>query len=380
MSVRPITACLQLALPAMLIAGLLPGRIASAADWKTGAALDQALGQPIGITWSERALRGGLQRLSHETGVAIFLDRRIDPDQELNLQKSPRPLDTLLSEIAATFSAHTSRLAAVIYIGPEESADELATVAALRRQEIAKLSTDERASLLASRPLQWEELAEPRQLVEQLCREVHRSIENPEQIPHDLWPAVELPPLPWSDRLTLVLAGFGLTFELNAPGQSIRLIPMPEGNVIERRYRPPGAAGSLSAQLKRVLPDAKIRVENGHFIVTSHQEDHEKIERLIAGQPIRSAPQAKAKTAKPAGELVLTLSVREQPAGAVARTLAESLGKRLIYDESVVEKLKTPVTIDLKDATPARVLDATLHPLGLSYDLSEKELTITAAK
>ena len=94
------------------------------------AALDRALEQPLGITWHARGLRDGLARLSQETGVAIFLDRRIDPDQELTLQKAPTPLETLLGEIAAAAKAQTSRIGAVIYVGPPETVEQLATVAA----------------------------------------------------------------------------------------------------------------------------------------------------------------------------------------------------------------------------------------------------------
>jgi hypothetical protein len=354
--------------------------IGSAAEWKTGATLEQALSQPIGITWNERALRDGLRRLSLETRVAIFLDRRIDPDQEPSVQKPPLPLEILLHEIAATASARTSRFGSVMYLGPQEAADELATIAALRRQEIAKLSTDRQGALLASRSMQWEELTEPRQLVERMCREGQLQLENAEQIPHDLWPAAEFPPMPWSDRLTLVLAGFSLTFELDVSGRSLHLTPITTGNVIEHRYSPVGSAANLSVQLKRVLPDAKIRVEQGQIIVTSRQEDHEKTQRLLAGQPIRAAAPAKAKAARPAGELLLTLTVSAQPAGAVVRKVAEALGKRLSYDEAVVEKLKMPITLDLKDATPEHLLDATLRPLGLSHQLTEKELIVTAPK
>ena len=355
------------------------GMRVEAAEWKTGAALDQALDRSIGITWNERGLRDGLSRLSRETGVAIFLDRRIDPDQELNLQKPPMPLEALLGEIASAASARISRLGGVIYIGPSESAQELATVAALRRQEIARFTADRQASLLASRPLHWEELAEPRQLVEQLCREARVRLENVQQIPHDLWPAVELPPLPWSDRMTLVLTGFGLTFELQETEQSLRLKPITAGNVIERRYAPPGSAANLSQQLKRVLPDAVIKVERGQIIVTGRQEDQEKIERLLSGQPVRSSPAVPPKTAKAKGELLLTLSVSDQPAGAVVHKVAGSLGKRPSYDASVLEKLKMPVTIDLKNATPEHLLETLLRPLGLSYRLTESELIITAA-
>jgi hypothetical protein len=353
--------------------------VARSAEWKTSASFEQALQQSYGITWKERTLRDGLERLAQETGVAIFLDRRIDPDQELNLQEPPIPLETLVSQIAAAAKAQISRLGPVIYIGPPETADELATVAALRRQELARLPTDRQAALLSARPLQWPELTEPRQLIEQLSREAAVQVENTQDVPHDLWPAVDLPPLAWCDRLTLVLAGFGLTFQLDASGREIRLRSIEPGNVLERRYSPAGSAANLSVQLKHILSDAKIRAEQGQLIVTAREEDHDKIQRLLAGQSVRASAPAKAPSWPKAAQLLMTLSVKNQPAGAVVRKVAESLGKRLTFDESILEKLKTPITFDLKNATPEHLLDTTLHPLGLSFRLTEKELIVTAA-
>src|SRR5438552_11738492 len=70
--------------------------------WKTGAAFTRQLHEIVGVSWQDRALRDGLDRLSRAYGVAVFLDRRIDPDQHVDFTARDVPFDDLLRQIAAT--------------------------------------------------------------------------------------------------------------------------------------------------------------------------------------------------------------------------------------------------------------------------------------
>src|SRR5262249_26688795 len=155
------------------------------------------------------------------------------------------------------------------------------------------LSSDAKSRFLRTQAWQWEELAQPRQLLDELARQAHVTVANPDAIPLDLWPAVSLPPLAWVDRLTLLLAGFDLTFQIDDQATSVRLVPRPATVVLEKSYAPRGNAANLTAQLRRVLPEASIRVEQGSLVVAGSQEDHDKIERLLAGQSVRTTKPAK---------------------------------------------------------------------------------------
>jgi hypothetical protein len=104
----------------------------------------------MAITWSERPLREGLERLSHEAGIAIFLDRRIDPGQSLTLQVLESPLESLVKAIANKVDADTVQIGAIIYFGPAETVRELATLVSLRRQEVAKLPAARQERLLVT--------------------------------------------------------------------------------------------------------------------------------------------------------------------------------------------------------------------------------------
>lgn len=340
--------------------------------WRTGTAFTQQLQEPVDdIQWNDRTLREGLMRLSQTFGVATFVDRRIDPDQPITASAKGQKLEAWLRTVAALAKAEISVVGPVVYFGPPEAARELATLAALRRQDATKLANSVKARVLRSGAWQSPELAQPKELLNEWGRQAGVTFENTEALPLDVWPAISLPPLPWVDRVTLLLAGFGMTLELNEQGTSARLVPVPPAQLLEKRYSPRGGAMELAAQLRKALPEAKIRTEQSQLVVAARQEDHEKIERLLTGQSV-----ATGKVAKTTGEKVYSLKVPNQPAGGVVQKIADSIGKQPRFTSAVAEKLKQPIEFEVKDATLSHLLEKTLRPLGLSYRLSEDVLEI----
>ena len=344
--------------------------------WKTGPALRQALDAKLSLTWSERQLRDGLANLSQSTQVAIVLDRRIDPSQTLELSAADESLQTLLVKIGDQAKAGVTAIGPCVYLGPPDTAAVLSTVAATRRNDAGRLTADTKLRLLRTQAWQWSELTEPRQLLADLARQASVTVQNPELIPHDLWPAQSLPPLPWVDRLSLLVAGFGLTFQFDAQGTTVRLIPLPESAALEKTYPTRGNAADLAVQLRRIVPQAQIRTEPGKLHVAASQDDHDKVERLLAGERVTTVK--KVKPGAGVGEKRYTLTVENQPAGAVLKTVANSLGKELKYDEALLDKLKTNVSFTAKDITLEELMKKTLEPLGLMYKLDDKVLEVTA--
>src|SRR6186713_1086691 len=76
-----------------------------AVAWKTGAALRKQLEASVSVTWGERPLREGLVNLTRSTGICIFLDRRIDPDQLVELSVRDQSVEHLLDQLAAKMEA-----------------------------------------------------------------------------------------------------------------------------------------------------------------------------------------------------------------------------------------------------------------------------------
>ena len=334
--------------------------------WRTGADFQKQLEVVASVQWRRAELRERLENLAAVHRVAIFLDRRIDPQQQLDFSSTGAPLELLLGQLARQLNAATAQIGPVIYIGPPRAAGAVAAVAAQRRRDLGK-----RGSLSRRRPLPWNwpMLAEPRQLLLDLAGEQGLVIANPDLIPHDLWPAVDLPPLELADRLTLLLVGFDLTFERDGASNRLKLVPLPTDAEYEQSYPLAGDADELVSALKRDHPKLMLRRDGNRLIVRGKYADHQRIVSRISGSSTG------AKGASP-DNTRFTLTVRNESAGAVVSTVARRLGKQLQVAPDVRERLAGKVSFVVHEATLDALMEKTLGPLGLTYRLTEETIEV----
>ena len=344
-------------------------------DWLTGPNLRKKLDQPASVAWSGRPLREALEGLSRLEQTAILLDRRVDPGQPMEFSRQDVELRTLLEEIAESRKLGVSFLEPVAYFGPPETARRLCTVAEMRRDDVAKLPNAQRLKWIRLRAWGWEDLAEPRQLLAELAEEGDFEIERLDKaIPHDLWAAASLPPLSLSDRLTLVLAQFDLTFEL--AGGKLKLVRIPEEVWIERSYPGGRQPQELADQLTERLPELKVRVEQGKLIVRGLLEQHEQI-----GQGPTRPPKVAATAEKDLSRLRVTLTVTRIPLSVVLENFRQQLGLTIEVDAKRLEQagksLEERTSFEIKNASVDEALRAALSPAGLSFRRDEKRVQVT---
>ena len=343
----------------------------SAVTWKTGPKLEQQLDAIVGIHWASNPLRGALTRLSRDQGVAIFLDRRVDPDVPIEFSMQGMDLGGVLNSLAGRVQQGVCRVGPVVYIGPTRTSSMLATVVALKENESKQLPSAVRGRLRRSEPLRWPELTAPRELIDGLAAGVGLTVEGGEQIPHDLWPEVDLPPLTFAQRMSLVLAGFHMTFEIGQDDSTIRLMPMPETASMERSYPLRGNRANVMAVLSRRFPDANISAAAGKITVIGTVEEHGAIKRALEGKSERPTP-AKSPSG---GETVYSLKIKGR-VGKLASGLATKLGLQLEFEQRAAGKFNEPVSLDVKEVSLEELLDALFSPAGLSYELTGKTLRV----
>ncbi len=312
-----------------IVAGLIvgqPGWARADSAWLTGQPLEDALSQKTTVIWSNIPLRKAIEGLSQSQKVAILLDRRIDPDQKIELSLENVTLADGLKQIASRLGAGATMLGPAAYFGPAATAARLRTVAALRQQEAEKLPDAIRARWTAPRDWKWDDLAAPRDLLIALAQEAGATILNSQSVPADLWAHADLPPLTLPQRFTLLLAQFDLTYEFSADGRSIRIVPIPENLQIE-----------TAAESPRDKPAA---VKPGH--------------RIVMGEARK----------------VYSLQV-ELPVGQLLQALGPRMGLEIHVDKEAIaaagKSLDTKVKIDMKDVGDEELLHAVLEPAGLTF-------------
>ncbi len=337
------------------------GKDVAPPNWLTGKAFSQQLEQPTNIACSHRPLGAVVRNLAQTQRVAIWLDRRVDPDRSLSLSIRDEPLQAAIRQIATQEELGSSTLEAVVYLGPALAAAKLRTLAVLRAAELKPLPPPRRKALSEARPWHWEDLTTPRALIEGLAREAHVEIRALDLIPHDLWPGRSLPALSWIDRLTLVAIQFNLTFHTAPDGKSIELVAVPDTVVTSRSY-PAVALGREPVEvLAEQYPQADIRQQGDRVVVAGRVEDLEAI--VAAG----SARQTRGKATAP-GKQVFKLTT-EQPLGALIVELGKRLDVDFQFDPAELQKagisLDQTVSVKVENASLEQLIDAVLAPAGL---------------
>ncbi len=325
--------------------------------------------RPLG--WRD-SLRAVLANLARSQNVAIFLDRRVDPDQPVEFVIESMPLWELLQRLAEQLKLGVGQVGPVVYLGPSPTATVLGTVAAVKEEEDQPLPSALRSRLRRTQRLQWPELTTPRDLVQRLAGDMGLQVEGLEQIPHDLWPEVDLPPLNFAQALSLILAGFEFTFEYVPEGPAIRLRPLPAKASIMRRIPMRGSPAAVGAEIRRRYPGVRFTIEGSNVVVDSTVEATEAIRRMLDGSSARpKPPPTSAKVEKR-----YTLRVQEKSLGAVAAAVAKEVGLELRFDPRIQDLREKLVVLDVKDATLDQLLQTLLKPAGLTYQIGQQTLEI----
>jgi hypothetical protein len=353
------------------------------AAWLTGDKLRAQLEQKVGIHWGGtkgRTFRQAIGRLASSQRVAIVLDRRVDPDQKIELSLDDVTLDAALKLIAAHKELGVAQVGSAIYLGPKRTADILRTLATLRKDEMLRLPSSVRSRLLQLRPMRWDDLATPRDLLAALAADSHMEIRGADRIPHDLWAAADVPPANFIDHLTLIAGQFDLTFHFADDGLGVQLVEMPDSPTIEHSYSLRGGLATrgkeIEKKLAEVLPSAKIEVAADKVVVRGRAEDQEYVETYLSGRP--------AKQTIVAGEKKVYQLTIVMPVGPLIKTLGKKLDLEVRIDEDAIKaaglSLKTEVNVNVKNATADELLKAVLTPAGLAFDRHGKTIKIRPAK
>ena len=327
----------------------------AAETWVTGPALQQRMAERMDLVWADIPLRQALESLSRAQKVAILLDRRVDPGRKINLTINGMPLESVLQSIAEQCGLEIFQLGAVVYLGPPDAISRLRSLVVFQEINVRHLQPAAAHKFQQTKAMMWDELAEPLALLADLGRENSLKIKDLDRTPHDLWPAMELPPMSLVDRLTLITNQFDLTFKITSDGRGISLIPLPDN--LENYKR-------ISAL--RSPPKQPAKQESRH---STKQPSKPPVQESSADiGPIR----------------IERMMVQEKPIGEVLRQLAKRLELDLQIDDQAIEdaniSLTQRVSVTVENVTIDELLSELLKSTGLAFHRTEKTVEIFPAK
>ena len=237
---------LYLAAPTVLAAAdnvkpVLP----TSSQWLQGRAFQQQLQKPLQANWSGLSLQNLTSSIAASQRICIFLDRQVNPDQTVDFRATGASLERTLQQLAQQLKLGACRIGACIYIGPISTTSRLATISEVKRQQLQDAPAPLKQRMIAT-GWQWKQLSTPQDLLEQQVRAAGLLLDPTARLPHDLWKEQTFPPLDFAQRLTIVLAGFNLTFHLDLATRQVHLIPLPARAVLTRSPR--GSSGSAPSR------------------------------------------------------------------------------------------------------------------------------------
>ncbi len=344
--------------------------------WLTGRQLERALQHRVSISWSQAPLRQSLRHFSDKQRVAVFLDRRVDPGRLLELDLNEETVLEVLYRIADATGCAVCQLDSVFYIGPREEVAGLIAYRRQMRERLRDLDADQRRSLLAKQSMAWPTLTRPQQLLEQLQQDVS-FVANKITLPHDLWPAYDLPPLSLLDRGLLVPFGFGYSIRLAAVADSVT-----EGGqapVLEVTPFNAPATTALSMnkrlkksqfdQLRQLFPDVSFENTAGLRAEGITPLQAYSVQRTVARWRSRSSGTDET------GRRVVSLKTVSS-LGSVLNKVADQLDLQLQYDAECVPILRNRITVDVTQVSYAELIETALAGTELEYELTETHLIV----
>ena len=336
----------------------------------TAEARRQQLAQIDQIIWQQTALRTGLHNIGAQWDIPIFLDRRVDPNQLIDFQATKQSRGELLDRLAASIGLKVCLVDSIVYMGPQETAEVVASVAEARFDQANSLTKDAGRLLRKRTALEWEEATAPRELVEKLAGQSRVTVEDLQNVPHDLWPAASWPPIPVTHQLVLLLAGFDLTYEFSEKASSLQIVPLPPSFELVRTYQIAGNAQQRTSELQKSFPAATFQLNGNKLSVAGSAEDHFLIRRQLAGlRPL--APRRQS-----SGEQRYTLTVRGKRFEEVAAAIAKTLVLQLQYDAQIADVKDQRIELMTREASRDELLEALVKSVNLRYSIDGQTLLI----
>lgn len=294
------------------------------------------LDDPVHASWTRLPLRQWAERASSLAGRPVVLDRRLDPEILVTLTTNGEPARQVMATVAGMAGAAADELAGTLRLVPEGSAGLATRADRDRASRVGRLPPGPRARLTARQAWRWPAGARPRELVASAAADAGLEVAGLEAIPHDHFPAADLPPLSLAERLDLVLAHFDL-----------RVLWEP-------------AAGNARGRIVGI--DVDIAPE---ALAT------ERVPRRDRRPPRR--------TVTVRDEFTLRL---EAPLDQALAALCGRLGLRLALDEeSLAARGIAPgeiVRAEVEKASRDELLDAVLQPVGLAWRITGDRLEVFA--
>ena len=341
--------------------------------WLTGPSFERtARKNAVSADWVQAPLGTQLRSFSSAQQIAVFLDRRIDPTQLVDLRSADLTLEQFLWSVADKFDLGVCEVENVFYLGPKEVTAVLPVLIdeLIVQANNCEASAIQKRSMLGSYEFNETGPFEPMVAFRQIADLHQVKILDDSKLSMDLWSGTSLPEMPALVCMSLIVVGFDCWLDVSANGD-LSVIEFPKVANLARSFKGDGNLKTLTEQLKKDLPQLSVITKHGAIQVSASPAELSDVDRWLVAQqrPTRSASSEKRFTLK-------TLATR----GKILSSIANQLSIKLTVEESLKSTLDERIEIDVNGVSIQDLLRKTLEGSNIDYLIQPGELKLSRRK
>ncbi|MEM7478591.1 MAG: hypothetical protein AAF483_26710 [Planctomycetota bacterium] len=331
----------------------------------------QELNGPARVLWENKPLREGLQELSSSHRLALWIDRRIDPNTPLTLQAGrSATLTSVLKQIEDQTNSEMGLLEGVLYIGPEGILPRLQRAQILLHDQVSSANNGRVDQSLFS----WEELSTPSGLLQAVAEKFDTPVQG--ELPHDLLHAGNAGSCSMTTQLILICSGFDVIPKFSSASSSFTLVPLQIGTSWSCTYQREqlGPIVERSSALSKLARTHRGKVRRNGQLLEVHGPS--ALHQALLSKPVQ---QVAADASSLSQKTVKSLEVRGKSAEDVLKNLALSTGINLKWEASVsAEQRATTVGFKIENVSIDDILELIGEKTGLKMSRTGFDVTITS--
>ncbi len=346
-----------------------------------GGEFRRAWGASVSARIDQQSLVQVLDHFCGSRRIAWVIDRRLDPDQNVSSNLPLSPLSELLPQLLSSIHAGVVAIGPSLVIGPRDKLIDLRTLVEIQRLELqhSRQTVPRKQALAQTIELHWVDLAEPRQLVEQVTQRAKIDLAGVEQIPHDQWKSGDLIGLTAGETLAVLAWQYDLQLHWQEDGRAA-LVPAVLPSRITRSFTIPETRHEA---VKSKFPQLAWSVEGNSFQATGRIEELESVDQWLKGNtkptpPPRPKPKQEPKDWR---DRSFTLRIKHAPLRDVLAALKQQ-GIPLEWNEEELVAagidMKAKMELRLNNATSEELLSALCSSSKLKYEITEKSAKLSA--
>ena len=332
-------------------------------QWRSGRAFDEFAKSPISVSWQHAQLRNHLMQFARSQQIAIVLDRRVDPNQLLDLTVNNASIEQFMLRIAEKSGTKFCRFGDCYYFGPANSTERLLGINAI----LSSGRQQKRSLYSRSEALSWPSLATPQEVLKRLARENDFEIKDIDRIEHDLMAELNVPPMRLDMRLALLLSPFDCWFKQSKTEKGISIIAPPNDLTASLRMTGYSADKELLQRIKTTAFSCKVTKTKRTITIMGPTQELEMARNVV----IESfKPKSRSMDKKR-----FQLNVKNKR-GLILKAVAKQLAMEVDVDEDCEGILTDVVVVEVKDATVEVLLDIILAGTNCEYSLDDNTLRL----